>query len=76
MQLGRTGSGFIVLASTLTAIHKIPLEGLAFLLGVDKFMSEARAITNFIGNGVATIVISKSEGEFVTVDNPMDIERE
>jgi aerobic C4-dicarboxylate transport protein len=73
---GVTGSGFIVLASTLTAIHKIPSEGLAFLLGVDKFMSEARAITNFIGNGVATIVISKSEGEFVTVDNPMDIERE
>ena len=73
---GVTGSGFIVLASTLTAIHKIPLEGLAFLLGVDKFMSEARAITNFIGNGVATIVISKSEGEFVSVDNPMDIKRE
>jgi aerobic C4-dicarboxylate transport protein len=73
---GVTGSGFIVLASTLTAIHKIPLEGLAFLLGVDKFMSEARAITNFVGNGVATIVISKSEGEFITVDNPMDIERE
>lgn len=61
---GVTGSGFIILASTLTAIHKIPLEGLAFLLGVDKFMSEARAITNLIGNGVATIVISKSEGEF------------
>jgi aerobic C4-dicarboxylate transport protein len=68
---GVTGSGFIVLASTLTAIHKIPLEGLAFLLGVDKFMSEARAITNFIGNGVATIVISKTEKEFVAVDNPM-----
>lgn len=67
---GVTGSGFIVLASTLTAIHKIPLEGLAFLLGVDKFMSEARALTNFIGNGVATIVISKSEGEFVDEDNP------
>ncbi len=61
---GVTGSGFIILASTLTAIHKIPLEGLAFLLGVDKFMSEARAITNLIGNGVATIIISKSEGEF------------
>lgn len=73
---GVTGSGFIVLASTLTAIHKIPVEGLAFLLGVDKFMSEARAITNFIGNGVATIVISKSEGEFITVENPMEIERE
>jgi aerobic C4-dicarboxylate transport protein len=65
---GVTGSGFIILASTLTAIHKIPLEGLAFLLGVDKFMSEARAITNFIGNGVATIVISKSENEFIAID--------
>jgi aerobic C4-dicarboxylate transport protein len=61
---GVTGSGFIVLASTLTAIHKIPVEGLAFLLGVDKFMSEARAITNLIGNTVATIVIAKSENDF------------
>lgn len=61
---GVTGSGFIVLASTLTAIHKIPVEGLAFLFGVDKFMSEARSITNLIGNTVATIVISKSEKEF------------
>ncbi len=61
---GVTGSGFIVLASTLTTLHKIPIEGLAFLLGVDKFMSEARAITNLIGNGVATIVIAKSEKEF------------
>ena len=61
---GVTGSGFIILASTLTALHKIPLEGLAFLLAVDKFMSEARAITNIIGNGVATLVISKSENEF------------
>jgi len=71
---GVTGSGFIVLASTLTAIHKIPLEGLAFLLGVDKFMSEARAITNFIGNGVATIVISKSEGESIHLENPTETE--
>ena len=62
---GVTGSGFIVLASTLTAIHKIPVEGLAFLLGVDKFMSEARAITNLIGNSIATIVIAKSENDFV-----------
>ena len=69
---GVTGSGFIVLASTLTAIHKIPLEGLAFLLGVDKFMSEARAITNFIGNGVATIVISKSEGESIHLEKPSE----
>lgn len=68
---GVTGSGFIVLASTLTAIHKIPVEGLAFLLGVDKFMSEARALTNIIGNGVATIVIAKSEKEFhPLVDSP------
>ena len=61
---GVTGSGFIILASTLSAIHTIPVEGLAFVLGVDKFMSEARAITNLIGNGVATIVIAKSENEF------------
>jgi aerobic C4-dicarboxylate transport protein len=61
---GVTGSGFIVLTSTLTAIKVIPVEGLAILIGVDRFMSEARAITNVIGNGVATIVIAKSEGEF------------
>ena len=61
---GVTGSGFVVLASTLSSLHKIPLEGLAFLLGVDKFLSEARAITNIIGNGVATLVIAKSENEF------------
>lgn len=71
---GVTGSGFIVLASTLTAIHKIPVEGLAFLLGVDKFMSEARAITNFIGNGVAAIVISKNENEFVDPEHPMEFD--
>jgi aerobic C4-dicarboxylate transport protein len=61
---GVTGSGFIVLASTLTAVRVIPLEGLALLLGVDRFMSEARAITNFIGNGVATIWIANNEKEF------------
>lgn len=65
---GVTGSGFIVLASTLTAIHKIPVEGLAFLLGVDKFMSEARAITNLIGNSVATVVVSLSEKDFTEPD--------
>jgi aerobic C4-dicarboxylate transport protein len=64
---GVTGSGFVVLASTLTALNKIPVEGLAFLLGIDKFMSEARAITNLIGNGVATLIISKLEKEEVTV---------
>ncbi|AMR31868.1 transporter [Mucilaginibacter sp. PAMC 26640] len=62
---GVTGSGFIVLTSTLAAIKVIPVEGVAILLGVDRFMSEARAITNVIGNGVATIVIAKSEGEFM-----------
>jgi len=61
---GVTGSGFIVLASTLSAIKVIPVEGVAILLGVDRFMSEARAITNMIGNGMATVVIAKSEKEF------------
>jgi aerobic C4-dicarboxylate transport protein len=61
---GVTGSGFVVLASTLTAVKVIPLEGLALLLGVDRFMSEARAITNFIGNGVATIWLANNEKEF------------
>ncbi|MGI4832094.1 MAG: dicarboxylate/amino acid:cation symporter [Janthinobacterium lividum] len=61
---GVTGSGFIVLASTLAATRTIPVESVALLLGVDRFMSEARAITNVIGNGVATLVIAKSEGEF------------
>lgn len=61
---GVTGSGFVVLASTLTAIKVIPIEGLALLLGVDRFMSEARSITNFIGNGVATIWISNNEAAF------------
>lgn len=61
---GVTGSGFITLAATLAAFPMIPVEGIALLLGVDRFMSEARAITNLIGNGVATVVISKTEGEF------------
>jgi aerobic C4-dicarboxylate transport protein len=61
---GVTGSGFVVLASTLTTIKVIPVEGLTLLLGVDRFMSEARAITNFIGNGVATIWIANNEKEF------------
>ncbi len=61
---GVTGSGFIVLASTLQAMKVVPVEGIALLLGVDRFMSEARAITNLIGNGAATLVISRSEGAF------------
>ena len=58
---GVAGSGFVVLASTLTAMKVIPVEGLALLLGVDRFMSEARSITNFIGNGVATIFLAHNE---------------
>ena len=61
---GVTGSGFIVLASTLAATNTVPVEGVALLLGVDRFMSEARAITNVIGNGVATLVVARSEGAF------------
>jgi len=60
---GVTGSGFIVLASTLTALKVIPVEGLALLIGVDRFMSEGRAIINFVGNTIATVVIAKSENE-------------
>ncbi|MEO8073979.1 MAG: cation:dicarboxylase symporter family transporter, partial [Acidobacteriota bacterium] len=63
---GVTGSGFITLAATLSTVGTIPVAGIALLLGVDRFMSEMRAITNFIGNGVATIVVSKWENEFDT----------
>ena len=61
---GVTGSGFIVLAATLAATGTIPVAGMALILGVDRFMSEARALTNFIGNAVATIVISKWDNAF------------
>ena len=60
---GVTGSGFITLAATLSVIPTIPVAGLALIVGVDRFMSEIRALTNLVGNGVATIVISKWEGE-------------
>ena len=56
---GVTGSGFIVLAATLSAVGHVPVAGLALILGIDRFMSEARALTNLIGNGVATIVVAK-----------------
>jgi len=59
---GVTGSGFVALASTLTVIHDIPLAGLALLIGIDRFMSEARALTSLASNAVATVVISLSEG--------------
>jgi aerobic C4-dicarboxylate transport protein len=60
---GVTGSGFVTLAATFAAIPTIPVAGLALILGIDRFMSEARAITNLIGNGVATVVVSRWENE-------------
>jgi len=60
---GVTGAGFVTLAATLAIVPDIPIQSLALLLGIDKFMSECRALTNLVGNGVATIVISRSEGE-------------
>ena len=60
---GVTGSGFIVLAATLSAVGHVPVAGLALILGIDRFMSEARALTNLIGNGVATIVVAKWTGD-------------
>ncbi len=63
---GVTGSGFIVLAATLSAVGTVPVAGLTLILGIDRFMSEARALTNLVGNGVATIVIAKWTGELDT----------
>ncbi|KQV85851.1 dicarboxylate/amino acid:cation symporter [Pelomonas sp. Root1237] len=60
---GVTGSGFIVLAATLSAVGHVPVEGLALILGIDRFMSEARALTNLVGNGVATVVVGKWTGD-------------
>ena len=60
---GVTGAGFITLAATLAVVPDVPVAGLALILGIDRFMSEARALTNFIGNGVATVVVSKWEKE-------------
>jgi aerobic C4-dicarboxylate transport protein len=56
---GVTGSGFIVLAATLSAVGNVPVAGVAIILGIDRFMSEARALTNLIGNGVATVVVGR-----------------
>jgi aerobic C4-dicarboxylate transport protein len=63
---GITGSGFIVLAATLSAVGSVPVAALALILGIDRFMSEARALTNLIGNGVATLVVAKWTGELNT----------
>ncbi|MGZ5274662.1 MAG: dicarboxylate/amino acid:cation symporter [Caldimonas sp.] len=65
---GITGSGFIVLAATLSAVGHVPVAGLALILGIDRFMSEARALTNLVGNGVATLVVAKWTGD-------LDVER-
>jgi len=64
---GITGSGFIVLAATLSAVGGVPVAGLALILGIDRFMSEARALTNLIGNGVATVVVAKWGNDVDTV---------
>jgi aerobic C4-dicarboxylate transport protein len=77
-----TGGGFITLAATLSAVGNIPVAGLALLLGIDRFMSEARAITNLIGNGIASVAVSKWEGELDyerakdVLDNPGRIEEQ
>ena len=63
---GVTGSGFIVLAATLSAVGNVPVAGLEMILGIDRFMSEARALTNLVGNGVATLVVAKWCGELDT----------
>jgi aerobic C4-dicarboxylate transport protein len=60
---GVTGSGFIVLAATLSSVGGVPVEGLALILGIDRFMSEGRALTNLVGNGVATVVVAKMTGD-------------
>jgi aerobic C4-dicarboxylate transport protein len=60
------GAGFITLAATLAIVPDIPIQSLAVLVGIDKFMSECRALTNLIGNGVATVVVSRWEGELDT----------
>ena len=60
---GITGAGFVTLAATLAVVPTIPVAGMALILGIDRFMSECRALTNFIGNGVASIVVSRWEGE-------------
>lgn len=79
---GVTGSGFIVLAATLSAVGGVPVAGLALILGIDRFMSEARALTNLIGNGVATVVVAKWTGDLDTarlqrqLNNETDAEAE
>ena len=63
---GVTGAGFVILAATLSVVPSVPVAGMALILGIDRFMSECRALTNLIGNAVATIVIAKWEGALDT----------
>jgi aerobic C4-dicarboxylate transport protein len=60
---GITGAGFITLAATLSVVPSVPVAGMALILGIDRFMSECRALTNFVGNAVATIVVARWEGQ-------------
>ncbi|WP_375288402.1 cation:dicarboxylate symporter family transporter, partial [Sphingomonas sp.] len=59
---GVTGAGFVTLAATLSIVPSVPIAGMALILGVDRFMSECRSLTNFVGNAVATVVVSRWEG--------------
>ena len=78
---GVTGSGFIVMAATLSAVGHIPVAGLALILGIDRFMSEARALTNLVGNSLATIVVAKWVGQLdktqldYALANPEEVDR-
>ncbi|MEG2300774.1 MAG: cation:dicarboxylase symporter family transporter, partial [Acinetobacter sp.] len=78
---GVTGSGFIVMAATLSAVGHIPVAGLALILGIDRFMSEARALTNLVGNSLATIVVAKWVGQLdqeklnFALANPEEVDR-
>jgi aerobic C4-dicarboxylate transport protein len=72
---GVTGSGFIVLAATLSSVGTLPVAGLALILGIDRFMSEARALTNVIGNGVATLIVAKWTGELDVVTMKTELVR-
>ena len=73
---GVTGSGFIVLAATLSAVGGVPVAGLALILGIDRFMSEARALTNLVGNAVATVVVGKWTNELDTAQLRRELDQE
>jgi aerobic C4-dicarboxylate transport protein len=70
-----TGGGFITLAATLAVVPSVPVAALALILGIDRFMSEARAVTNLIGNAVATLVIARWEGEVTPAELEQRLEQ-